>query len=66
MSQGARFQGFWDLLAHFERWPEIFGTGMCDRTAGFYHVSSVFVVKQAWKRATARCPGSVKTYAQAP
>ena len=26
------------------RGPEIFGTGMCDRTAGFYHVLSVSVV----------------------
>ena len=26
------------------RGPEIFGTGMCDRTAGFYHVLSVFVL----------------------
>ena len=45
MRQGARFQGFWDLLAHSEvEGPEIFGTGMCDRTAEFYHVLSVFVV----------------------
>ena len=32
-------------LAHFEvEGPEIFGSGMCDRTAGFYHVLSVSVV----------------------
>ena len=38
-------QGFWDFSSHFEvEGPEIFGTGMCDRTAGFYHVLSVFVV----------------------
>ena len=37
MSRGARFQGFL-------RRVEIFGAGMCDRTAGFYHVLSVFVV----------------------
>ena len=34
--KGARFRGFWDLLDHLRlRSPEIFGTGMCDRTAGF-------------------------------
>ena len=45
MSRGARFQGFWDFSAHFEvEGVEIFGAGMCDRTAGFYHVLSVFVV----------------------
>ena len=43
MRQVARFQGFWDLLAL--RSPEIFGSGMCDRIAGLYHVLSVFVVR---------------------
>ena len=45
MRRGARFQSFWDPLVHFEvEGPRIFGTEMCDRTAGFYHVLSVLVV----------------------
>ena len=45
MSREARFQGFWDFLAHFEvEGVEFFGAGMCDRTAGSYHVLSVSVV----------------------
>ena len=39
------FSRFLGPLGPFEvEGPEIFGTGMCDRTAGFYHVLSVFVV----------------------
>ena len=43
--QGPAFKVFrtsWPILRL--SCPEIFGTGMCDRTAGFYHVLSVFVV----------------------
>ena len=44
MSQGARFQGFWDFLAHFEvQGARNFWCDMCDRTTGFYHVLSVSV-----------------------
>ena len=35
--------------------PEIFGTGMCDRTAGFYHVLSVFVVPSVSVESTDIC-----------
>ena len=45
MSQGSRFQGFWDFLGHFE----VQGARNCwfemrHKIAGFYHVLSVSVV----------------------
>ena len=39
----SRFSGSLILILRI-REPESFDTGMCDRTAGFYHVLSVFVV----------------------
>ena len=45
MSQGARFQGFWGLLAILKfRGPKFFWFGMCHKTAGFHNVLSVSVV----------------------
>ena len=45
MSQGARNQGFWDLLAHFEvQEARNFWFGMRHKIAGFYLVLSVSVV----------------------
>ena len=45
MSRGARFQGFWDLLAHFAiQGARNLGFGMRHKIAEFYHVLSVSVV----------------------
>ena len=45
LSQGARFQSFWDFLAHFEvQGARHFWFGMRHKIAGFYHELSVSVV----------------------
>ena len=56
MRQGARFQGFRDSLAHFEvEVPEIFGSGICHKIAGFYHVLSVSVVPSVSVESAMEC-----------
>ena len=49
------FSRFWDLLAHFEVEGPKFLVGMCDRTAGFYHVLSVPVVPSGSVESAMKC-----------
>ena len=56
MRLGDRNLGFREPVANFEvEGTEIFGTGTCDRTAGFYHVLSVFVVLSVSVKSAMEC-----------
>ena len=53
---GARNLVFRDPVANFEvEGTEIFGTKTCDRTGGFYHVLSVFVVLSVSVKSAMEC-----------
>ena len=49
-----------------QKWPKSNGESKAVETRQSLATLSCSVHKPAWKRATARCPGSAKTYAQAP